>query len=83
MHPHQRDLQPAKVPRDSFGWRGHRVEQTMSVNGKRASVSTLLLLQRGPIVLALNYTNYTPTTPEQTLRAYNMTILRKILAHPA
>ncbi|MCT9935450.1 hypothetical protein N5079_35145, partial [Planotetraspora sp. A-T 1434] len=71
---------PPKYPRDPFGWRGHRVGQTMSVNGKRASASTLLLPQRGPIVLALDYTNYTPKTPEQTLRAYNMTILRRILA---
>ncbi|MCT9934959.1 hypothetical protein N5079_32605 [Planotetraspora sp. A-T 1434] len=74
---------PEKYARDDFGWHGHRIEQAMSVNGKRASVSTVLLLQRGPVVLALDYTNYTPKAPEQALRAYNMTILRKILAHPA
>jgi hypothetical protein len=34
-------------------------------------------------VLALDYTNYTPKTPAQTLQAYNLSILRKILNHPA
>ncbi|MEW9533626.1 hypothetical protein [Microbispora sp. NPDC049125] len=73
---------PEKYARDSFGWHGHRIEQTMNRNGERASVSTLLLLQRGPVLLALDYTNYTPKTPEQKLRAYNMTVLSKVLAHP-
>jgi hypothetical protein len=53
----------------------------MSVNGKRASVSTVLVPQRGPVVLALDHTNYTPKAPEQTLRAYNLGVLRKILNH--
>ncbi len=66
--------------RDAFGWHGHRIEQIMNVNGKRVSVSTLLLLQRGPVLLTLDYTNYTAKTAAQALRAYNMGILRKVLA---
>jgi hypothetical protein len=48
--------------RDQFGWHGHRIEQTMSVDHQRASVSTRLLLQRGSVVLALEYINYTRKT---------------------
>ncbi|MEV7969663.1 hypothetical protein AB0O34_27340, partial [Sphaerisporangium sp. NPDC088356] len=73
----------AKYARDSFGWHGHRIEQTMNRNGERASVSTLLLLQRGPVLLALDYTNYTPKVPEQKLHSYNLGVPRKIRAHPA
>jgi hypothetical protein len=67
---------------DGFGWHGHQIEQLMNVNGERASVSTVLVLQRGPILLARDYTNYTTKTPEQALRAYNLGVLRKILNHP-
>jgi len=55
----------------------------MNVNGDRASVSTILVLQRGPVVLALDYTNYSTKTPEQALRVYNLGILRKILNRTA
>jgi hypothetical protein len=58
-------------------------EQLMNVNGDRASVSTILVLQRGPVVLALDYTNYSTKTPEQALRVYNLGILRKILNRTA
>ncbi len=64
---------------DEYGWRGHRIEQTLSTNNRRASVNTRLLIQRGSVVLALEYINYTPKTHEQQLREYNMTILRKVL----
>jgi hypothetical protein len=74
---------PQAYEPDAFGWHGHQIEQLMNVNGKRTSVSTVLILQRGPVLLALDYTNYTPKAPEQTLRAYNLGILRKILARPA
>ena len=74
---------PKTYEPDAFGWHGHQIEQLMNVNGKRISVSTVLILQRGPVLLALDYTNYTPKAPEQTLRTYNLGILRKILARPA
>jgi hypothetical protein len=68
---------------DGFGWHGHQIEQLMNVNGERTSVSTVLVVQRGPVVLALDYTNYAPKAPERILRAYNLGILRKILDRPA
>jgi hypothetical protein len=74
---------PRSYPVDSFGWHGHRIEQTMSRDGKRVSVSTQLLLQRGPVVLALDYIDYTTEVPKQNLWDSNMTVLHKILAHSA
>ncbi|GII56027.1 hypothetical protein Pth03_44160 [Planotetraspora thailandica] len=68
---------------DGFGWHGHQIEQLSNVNGERASVSTILVVQRGPIILALDYINYTTETPEHALRAYNLGILRKILNRAA
>ncbi|MEU7004246.1 hypothetical protein [Nonomuraea sp. NPDC046570] len=71
----------AAYPRDDDGWRGYRVEQTTSVDRERVSVGTEVLVRRGPVVLRLDYVNYEPNTAERTLRAYNMGILRKVLAH--
>jgi hypothetical protein len=64
-------------------WRGHRIEQVTFTNGKRASVGTDLLLRRGPVILRLTYLNHTPKTNEATLRTYNATVLRKVLARSA
>ncbi|WP_203958163.1 hypothetical protein [Planotetraspora mira] len=74
---------PKTYEPDAFGWHGHQIEQLMNVNGERASVSTVLILQRGPVVLALDYVNYTEKAPAQTLRTYNLSVLRRVLAHPA
>ncbi|GAA1276681.1 hypothetical protein Psi02_00320 [Planotetraspora silvatica] len=74
---------PQTYEPDAFGWHGQQIEQLMNVNGERTSVSTVLILQRGPVILALDYTNYEPKEPEQTLRAYNLGVLRRVLAHPA
>lgn len=70
---------PHTYERDEYGWKGHRIEQTLSTDNRRASVSTRLLIQRGPVVLALEYINYTRKTHEQRLHEYNMTVLQKIL----
>jgi hypothetical protein len=70
-------------PRDRYGWRGQRVEQTTAVERERSSVSTQLLLQRGPVILRLHYTNYGKKAPAPKLRDYNMSVLSKALAHPA
>lgn len=70
-------------PRDAYGWHGYRVEQTANVNRKRASVGTELLLHRGPVILRLDYMNYAPRATEQKLRAYNMSVLRKVITRPA
>ncbi|MEU7002666.1 hypothetical protein [Nonomuraea sp. NPDC046570] len=70
-------------PRDDDGWRGYRIEQTTAVDRQRVSVGTEMLVQRGPVVLRLDYVNYEPHTGEQTLRAYNIGVLRKVLARPA
>ncbi|MCG5216587.1 hypothetical protein [Streptosporangium sp. KLBMP 9127] len=70
-------------PRDEFGWQGHRIEQTMALDRKRNSVSTELLVRRGPVILRLHYINYTPKTAEPELRSQNLSVLRKVLAHPA
>jgi hypothetical protein len=55
----------------------------MSFKPEKQGEKGSLILQRGPVVLALDYTNYTPKAPAQTLRAYNLSILRKILNNPA
>jgi hypothetical protein len=52
----------------------HRIEQTAKADGQRVSVSTEMLLHRGPVVLRLDYVNYVPKTAENALRAYNMEI---------
>lgn len=70
---------PHVYPRDEYGWSGYRIEQTLSTNNRRASVNTRLLIQRGSVVLALEYVNYTRKTHERLLRKYNMSILNKIL----
>lgn len=70
-----------RYPEDSFGWHGHRIELTMFRDGERVSVSTALLLRRGPVLLALDYVNYRREATEQRLRAYNLGILRKVLAN--
>ncbi|GAA4567130.1 hypothetical protein [Planotetraspora kaengkrachanensis] len=53
-----------------------------SGSGSTAGVrpSGISSIQRGPVVLALDYINYTPKTSAQTLRAYNLSILHKILS---
>lgn len=71
-----------RYPKDAFGWHGHRIEVTMVRDGRRASVTTALLLQRGPVLLSLDYINYDREATEERLRAYNLGVLRKVLTHP-
>lgn len=70
-------------PRDANGWKGYRIEQMAKADGERVSVGTEVVLHRGPVVLRLEYVNYVPKTAEDTLRAYNMGILRKVLTRRA
>ncbi|GAA3832052.1 hypothetical protein GCM10022226_61520 [Sphaerisporangium flaviroseum] len=52
---------------DSAGWRGHTIGQAVWVANKRTSVNVRVLVQRGPVLLALESIDYTTGKTEQAL----------------
>jgi hypothetical protein len=70
---------PARYLQDTSGWRGYAIRQDVWVNGKRASSSVRLLVQRGPVLLALEYIDYASVIAQDRLVSVNLDRLVAVL----